>query len=224
MERGPAALAELANRARACDACLAGAPVDQELALEPARLAADLRVIPEGGAARPDGGGQDRAKPRRQSLGTAGADGAGAPARADPGPEQGLAGVDVPDPRDDALIEQRRLDRGRPPAEDRAQLGTGDVERLGPQLPQPRMCGVRAAGEQVDETEPPRIAERQPKLRAVSVAGAARPPGARARLGIGRARAPGGRAAPATDTAAAPPRSVPTSRDGTGPRARPPGR
>ena len=46
----------------------------------------------------------------------------GCPARMDPGPEQGLIGIDVADPGDPPLVQQQRLDRRPAASHDRAQV------------------------------------------------------------------------------------------------------
>ena len=123
-------------------------------------------MIPERRAAGADRIRQDRANARGQRLRAAGPDRAGAPARADPGAEQRLAGIDVAETGEHPLIEQRRLDRGRAAAQYRAQLGAGDAEGFGAQVPEPRMIRSGGVGQEVERAEAARIAERQPEGRA----------------------------------------------------------
>ena len=78
-----------------------------------------------------------------------------------------LADIDVAEPGDHALVEQRRLDRRRLAGEHgarRRRRETG-IERLGPEPGEQRMRLRLAAAHQIEHAEAPRIVEAQPPRR-----------------------------------------------------------
>src|SRR4029077_19228397 len=85
--------------------------------LEIAELARGLDVVAQAGPAGGDGAGQDVAHRGGEALGPAAGDRGGDAARREPRPVEALRDVDVAEPGDDALIEERRLDRRHPAGE-----------------------------------------------------------------------------------------------------------
>ena len=98
------------------------APVHQELVLEGAVDAVDVAEVVDRRALGLDAGAQRVDDRVRQAFVLVGRQRPGGPEGMDPGPEQGLVGVDVPDPGDHALVEQECLDRGPAAARERAQV------------------------------------------------------------------------------------------------------
>ncbi len=86
------------------------------------------------------------------------------PQRMDPGAEQCLVGVDVPDSRDPPLVEDERLHGRRSPARDRGEVLGGELggERLHPE-PLVEVCGARPrVRQQMAGAEPPRVDVHEP--------------------------------------------------------------
>ena len=129
--------------------------VDGEPVLEIAEFPVGPTMIAQGRTARVDGFRQHAANRGRQPLGPTSRHGPGDAERRDPGPVQAFADIDVAEPRDHRLIEQRRLHRppapGQPFGQHRAGKGVG--QRLGPESRQHRVIVERALGGQVHETE-----------------------------------------------------------------------
>ena len=77
-----------------------------------------------------------------------------AAARIDSRGEQHLAGVQIADPRDGFLIEQRRLDRAAAAGQTRAKIGDGDRQRVGSQRAVVIAFGQLLIGIEANRTEP----------------------------------------------------------------------
>src|SRR5262249_37474632 len=108
---------------RAADATrLAGAVVDGVVHLEEAGLAVGVDVVGDRAAAELDGMFEHAPHGGAQALELLAAQAAGAPARANAGLKDHLAGVDVAHPAERALIHQQILDRHAPAAHQRAPL------------------------------------------------------------------------------------------------------
>ena len=78
----------------------------------------------------------------------------------DAGAVQRLAGIDIAEARDDALVEQQQLDRRGPPGQSALQLSRVEVERLRPERLERRPILKAARTHQVERTEPPGVVER----------------------------------------------------------------
>src|SRR5207244_9884928 len=85
--------------------------VDRPAVLEIAEFAVRLVIIAQRRAAGLDRLAEDLAHRLGEPGGACAGDGRRQPARRDPGAVQGLAYIDVAEPGDDLLVEQRRLDR-----------------------------------------------------------------------------------------------------------------
>ena len=94
-------------------------------------------------------------------VGARAGDRAGEARGRDPGAEQRLADIDVAEPGDDPLVEQRRLDRRHLAGERRGQIGAVEAgfERLRPHAGEQRMRRFLAALDVVDQAEAARIVE-----------------------------------------------------------------
>ncbi len=103
-----------ANRLAAARAGLALARVDQELVLHRAALTAGVAVVVDRRAAMRKAGLERIDDPVAQLLGVLEAHRAGGRERVQVGAEERLVGVDVADPRDLGLVEQKRLQRCPP--------------------------------------------------------------------------------------------------------------
>src|SRR5205823_2065152 len=100
---------ELADRGAAARAGLAGAAVDQEAILERAAGTVDVAEVVDRRALGLDAGAERLLDPDAQALPVAGGEPAGRPQRMDPGPEEGLVGIDVAHAGDSLLVEHERL-------------------------------------------------------------------------------------------------------------------
>src|SRR5687767_1768448 len=112
VEGGTARIDPAANRASAM-ARLPFPAVDPPLLREIAELSRRPRIIAKRRAPRLDGGEKNGLDRLDQPLEPGPRDPAPGPRRRDPRHVQSLADVDVAEPRDDALVEQQRLDRRR---------------------------------------------------------------------------------------------------------------
>src|SRR5690606_528364 len=88
----------------------AAAVVHQQLVLETARAAGGSAVVAEGGSLGGARRGQNRADCTAPGVELLHRYLVGRLGRIDPGDEQGLVGVDVPDADDEALVHQHLLD------------------------------------------------------------------------------------------------------------------
>src|SRR5215204_5426727 len=141
-------------------AALALAVVDAERMLEIAERAVRLRVVAQRRAAGLDGLAQHRADLLRQATGALARIAGGRRERArggfrmQPGPEQRLADIDVAEPGDQALIEERRLAPEK--AGDRLP-GEFVAERLEPEIAKMRRGVELGPGHEVHQPEPARV-------------------------------------------------------------------
>src|SRR5918994_313243 len=106
--------ARLLDRRPATIARLSSPPVDLELALHRARGAVGRRVIPQRGPLPGDAGAERVADAPPEPLQLLVVEQAGRAERMDARPPEGLVGVDVPEPRHRALVEDRGLHRRSP--------------------------------------------------------------------------------------------------------------
>src|SRR5437588_8499665 len=109
--RSPPADDDLANRAPASRAGLAGPGVDQEPVLEGATGAVQMPKIVDRRALGVDPGGECLLDGVPQARPLCPGQPARRPQRMDPGAAQSLVGIDVPDPCDPPLVEHERLHR-----------------------------------------------------------------------------------------------------------------
>ena len=140
---------------------LALAVVNGEAMLEIPEFAVGLRVIAQRRAAGGDGIVQNIANGHDQTLGPSPRyAGRFAPWR-HAGPPQRLRHIDIAESGDDPLIEQRRLDRRRPPDQRRRQNRHVELiaERFRSQALQARMIVQRVAVAKIEEAEPARVVE-----------------------------------------------------------------
>src|SRR4051812_41798188 len=113
--------------ARGAGLALAG--VDQEALLHRSPLAAAVAVVVDRGAAGVDPRLERGDDPVAQRLPVLGLHRAGGRERVQAGPVERLVGVDVADPGDLRLVEQKRLQRRRAAGGDAAELLRGEVRR-----------------------------------------------------------------------------------------------
>src|SRR5262245_24028943 len=137
VEGRPAALHDALDLAlaTAAEARFALAVIDREVMLEIAELAVGPRIIAQGRAASLDALGQHALVRRCKRFRALAGNGRRQPFLRDARTEQRLADIDVAEPRHDALIQQRRLDRRAFAFQLRRQHSRREriVERLGPQ-------------------------------------------------------------------------------------------
>ncbi len=138
---------------------LAGPVVDLEAVLEITELAIGAGMVAQGGAAGLQRLFQNRADGLRERAGAARRERAGEAARRQPGPEQGLADIDIAEARNDLLVEQRRLERGLAPRKyGRQEIAAEFVaERLDPQPLEKRVLEKLGTAAQQHEAEAARI-------------------------------------------------------------------
>src|SRR3990172_6516909 len=132
----PAADSCFRDRAATAGARLARAPVDPELLLHRASRAVRRRVVAEGRPLAVDAGTERRPDRAVEPGDLVGSQSRSRAQRAEPGAPERLVRVDVPEPCDDALVEEHGFERGSPCGETgREPRGreTG-TERLGPVL------------------------------------------------------------------------------------------
>ena len=140
---------------------LAFAPVDLEPVLEIAELAVGRDVVAQRRTAGFDRRRQGFPDRPGQPAGARGAHIGGEAAGRDPGFEQALADIDIAEPGDDPLVQERRLDRGAPAFKQRPQPLPVEIRagRLGPEMRDQRVVGELALGHPVHHAEPPGIGE-----------------------------------------------------------------
>src|SRR5215218_4197630 len=146
-------------------AALAFAVVDAEAVLEIAERAVGLGVVAQRRAAGLDGLAQHRADLACEAMGALARLAGGGRERArrrfrmQPRPEQRLADIDVAEPGDQALVEERRLER-RPLAPEQAGdrlAGELIAERLEPEIAEMRRGLELGPGHEVHQPEPARV-------------------------------------------------------------------
>src|SRR6185312_12830949 len=127
-----AAGAGLLDRCAAAVAGLAGAAVDAELVLHPP---AGVRPVAEIGPLAPDAEAERPPDALAEAPDLVGGEVAGRPQRMDPRMPERLVGVDVPEPGDGPLVEDRGLDRRLPAGESLREVGGREpsTERLRPE-------------------------------------------------------------------------------------------
>ena len=114
------------------------------------------------GAARRQSGPQRRRDARGQRVALRAGERAGAAQRMDLRPEQRLVGIDVPHPRDPALVEEERLDRRTAPLREPAQGARRRARRRAdPRRARRRTPPARGARRPAHGAEPARVAEPQ---------------------------------------------------------------
>src|SRR5205085_8518032 len=147
-----------ANAARTGIAFMA---IDCPAVLEIPELSVGLDVIAQRGPAGFDRLGQDRANPNDQPLRTPPADRGREASRRDARAEERLANIDVSEPGDDPLIEQRGFDRRHLAGERRSEIGAVEFgfERLRAEPRQERVLFLLAALDVVEQPEAAGIVE-----------------------------------------------------------------
>ena len=141
----------------ALQAGLALPAVDPEIRLEPPELPVDPGKGIDRGAHVGDGRGQyfldDIVQSGQLADGNIGDQLPGV----DPGPEQGLIGIDIADTRQQPLIQQGRLDHAAAPPQARDKIFPFYFKRLRSQIGQSFLVHHRLAGKQADPAEPARV-------------------------------------------------------------------
>ncbi|MNE39239.1 hypothetical protein D3C80_1331810 [compost metagenome] len=133
--------------------------------LEIALPALDIGEVLQRRAPRRDGVGQDIPHLGRQPLQPGPADLARRRQRRDAGAVQGLAHIDIAQPRHIPLVQQRDLDVLRLAGKGLGQMGGGEAvaQRLRPQTRKPGVPLDRFRRDQPHEAEPPRVGIAQPR-------------------------------------------------------------
>src|ERR1700738_1906601 len=129
--------------------------IDRPAVLEIPELAVGLDIIAQRGSAGLYRLGQDRADAADQPLCAPPADRGGKAPRRDARAEKRLAHIDISQPGDDPLVQQRGFDRCHLAGERRGEIGTIEFgfERLRAEPRQERMLFLLAALDVVDEPE-----------------------------------------------------------------------
>src|SRR5882724_10658154 len=167
VESGSTALGQSADAARGgkiaitARAGLALMLVDRPAMLEIAQLAVGLHIIPERGPAGRDRFAENRFDGVDQLVRASALDRAGLALGREAGVEQRLGGIDVADPGDYALIEDRGFDRGGLAFETRGQGRTGEsgIERLGTEALDQFVPDESGLAHQIHHAEAARIVE-----------------------------------------------------------------
>lgn len=143
----------------AAGAWLTLAVVDRELVLEIAELAIGLNIVTQGRPTGDDRLAENRADAGDEPLYPPVADRPGEASWRDRRAEQRLAYVNIAEPGDDALVEQRRFDRGHLAGERRREVGGIEfrLERLRAQPRQQRVRRLSATLHIVEQAKPARI-------------------------------------------------------------------
>src|SRR5439155_6752447 len=79
----------------------------------------------------------------------------------DSGAVQGLAHIDIAEPRNDVLVEQQQLDRGTAAGKAASQLPRVDIERLRSERFELRPLIQPVGRHEIKRSKPPRIVERE---------------------------------------------------------------
>src|SRR5580700_3268329 len=129
--------------------------------LEIAEFAIGLDIVAQRRSAGLDRIAQHRPDRRREFLSAGPGHGRGEAPRRQPGPIKRLADIDVTEPGDNLLVEQRRLERGHLASELLPQVASVETgaERLWPHAGEQRMRGLFATPHVIEETEAARVVE-----------------------------------------------------------------
>ena len=144
----------------AVHARLAAAAIDRVSALVDALSTLAISVITDRRSPRADCLVKDRADRRGEAADLARAERMRGSAGENASPKQGFIGVDIPDAREDLLIEQGGFDRGSSRMKCGAEITGRDAQGVGSQ-PRPALVEMRARREDPEPAETPRVAEEE---------------------------------------------------------------